>query len=58
MLKCRCGRRARLDDVDGYKPGKRHIWYICDSCGFNYTYDEKTKVLKQFAPGEDDPLPF
>ena len=50
MLRCRCGERARLDDVDGTKVGKRTIWYICEKCGYNYILTENTGELKEYPP--------
>ncbi|MBO5207460.1 MAG: hypothetical protein J6C09_07770 [Clostridia bacterium] len=50
MLQCRCGKRARLDDVDGTKVGKRQMWYVCDHCGYNYTFTEKSGELKEYPP--------
>lgn len=49
MLKCRCGRRARLDDIDGSKEGKRTLYYECE-CGFGYRFFEKTGELKELSP--------
>ena len=57
MLTCRCGKKARLDDVDGTKPGKRVLYYICD-CNTGYKYNEKTKELRMQADEDDLPLPF
>ena len=55
MLTCRCGKKARLDDVDGYKVGKRTLYYECD-CGYGYRFCEKTGELKELAP--DESIPF
>ena len=57
MLTCRCGKKARLDDVDGTKPGTRVLYYICD-CNTGYKYNEKTKELRMQADEDDLPLPF
>ena len=54
MLTCRCGKKARLDDVDGTKPGKRVLYYVCD-CNTGYKYCERTKVLLM---QDDESLPF
>lgn len=51
MLKCRCGKLARLDDVDGSKPGKRVLYYECD-CGYGFRLYEKTGELKELPPDE------
>ena len=56
MLTCRCGKKARLDDVDGIKQGKRVLYYMCDNCNTGYKYYEKTKVL--LTQGDEDDLPF
>lgn len=50
MLQCRCGEKARLDDVDGVKEGKRVLYYECDRCGYGYRINEKTGELKELPP--------
>ena len=55
-LVCRCGKKARLDDVDGSKPGKRVLYYECDNCSYGYRFHEKTGELIELAP--DEHLPF
>ena len=51
MLTCRCGKKARLDDIDGSKPGKRVLYYECE-CGYGYRFIEKTGELKELPPDD------
>ena len=48
MLTCKCGKKARLDDVDGVKPGTRIIYYECE-CGCGYTFDENTGEILEIT---------
>ena len=56
MLVCRCGNKARLDDIDGSKIGKRILYYECE-CGYGYRFHEKTGEIKELPPDDFD-IPF
>ena len=47
---CKCGEKARLDDVVGNKKGKRELYYVCDRCKWSYNLDEKSGVIEEISP--------
>ena len=55
-LVCRCGKKARLDDVCGKKLGNRDLYYKCDNCSYGYRFHEDTGDLLEFAPDEYPPF--